>query len=67
MTDAQRFADEIRSLLRYASGLGLNAATVREIYEAVYREAVATGLSNDERMTEVRKRMLAAASGGLKR
>ena len=42
-------------------GLGLDEATVREIYEAVGREAMVTGASDDTRMAEVRKRMLAAA------
>lgn len=36
-------------------------ATVREIYEAVGREASAAGASDDVRMDEVRKRMLAVA------
>lgn len=33
---------------------------MREIYEAVGREAMVTGASDDDRMAEVRKRMLAA-------
>ncbi|CAO4174911.1 hypothetical protein [Methylorubrum extorquens] len=32
-----------------------------EIYEAVGREAMVTGASDDERMAEIRKRMLATA------
>ena len=43
--------------------LCLNEATVRLIYEAVFREAVAAGVGDDERMAEVRKRMLAVAIG----
>jgi hypothetical protein len=50
---------EMRGLLRFAQGLGLDEATVREIYEAVGREAMVTGASVDERMAEIRKRMLA--------
>ncbi|WP_455959829.1 hypothetical protein [Methylorubrum aminovorans] len=34
---------------------------MREIYEAVGREAMVTGASDDDRMAEVRKRMLAVA------
>ncbi|OAH20846.1 hypothetical protein AX289_27315 [Methylorubrum populi] len=61
----ERPADvEMRSLLGFARGLGLDEATVREIYEAVGREAVAVGASDDNRMAEVRKRMLAAAREG---
>jgi hypothetical protein len=44
--------------------LSLDEATVREIYEAVGREAMVTSSSDDDRMAEVRKRMLAAARGG---
>ncbi|MGW5960659.1 hypothetical protein [Methylorubrum thiocyanatum] len=51
----------MRGLLRFARGLGLDEATVREIYEAVGREAAEAGASDDDRMAEVRKRMLAAA------
>jgi hypothetical protein len=47
-------------LLRFAQGLGLDEETVREIYEAVGREAMATGASDDDRMAEVRKQMLTA-------
>lgn len=61
MTDAERSAAEMRSLLGFARGLGLDEATVREIYEAVGREAMVTGASDDDRMAEVRKRMTAAA------
>ena len=55
---------ELRGLLGFVRGLGLDEATVREIYEAVGREAMATGASDDDRMAEVRKRMLAAARDG---
>lgn len=57
----ERSAAELRGLLRFAQGLGLDEATVREIYEAVGREALATGDSDDTCMAEVRKRMLTAA------
>ena len=57
-------AAEMRSLLRFAQGLGLDEAVVREIYETVGREAVAAGVGDDTRMAEVRKRMLAAARVG---
>ncbi|CAO4137941.1 hypothetical protein [Methylorubrum extorquens] len=57
-----RSAAEMRGLLRFAQGLGLDEATVREIYETVGREAMATGASDDTRMAEVRKRLLAAVS-----
>ncbi|WHQ72506.1 hypothetical protein [Methylorubrum extorquens] len=63
MTDDDQSAAEMRGLLRYAQGLGLDEATVRKIYEAVGREAMVTGASDDTRMAEVRKRMLAAAGG----
>ncbi|BDL38577.1 hypothetical protein ACWFZ6_23790 [Methylorubrum extorquens] len=53
-------AAELRGLLRFAQGLGLDEETVREIYEAVGREAMATGASDDDRMAEVRKQMLTA-------
>ena len=57
-TDDERTAAELRGLLGFAGGLGLDEATVREIYEAVGREAEAAGASDDDRMDEVRKRML---------
>ncbi|MCY1644977.1 hypothetical protein [Methylorubrum sp. SL192] len=63
MTDDERKVAELRGLLRFAQGLGLDEATVREIYEAVGREAMVTGASDDTRMAEVRKRMIASASG----
>jgi hypothetical protein len=60
MTDApDQSAAEMRSLLGFARGLGLDEATVREIYETVGQEAAAASASDDERMAEVRKRMLA--------
>ncbi|MCG5246967.1 hypothetical protein [Methylorubrum extorquens] len=59
----ERAAAEMRGLLRFAQGPGLDEATVREIYEAVGREAMAIGASDDTRMAEVRKRMLAAVRG----
>ena len=59
--DAERSAAEMRSLLGFADGLGLDEVIVLEIYEAVGQEAAAAGVGDDERMTEVRRRMLAAA------
>ncbi|MCJ2031080.1 hypothetical protein MKK50_17070 [Methylobacterium sp. J-043] len=56
----ERSAAEMRGLLRFAQGLGLDEETVREIYEAVGREAMVTGANDDDRIAEVRKRMLAA-------
>ncbi|MFG7486280.1 hypothetical protein [Methylorubrum rhodesianum] len=61
MTEDERTAAELRGLLGFARGLGLDEATVREIYEAVGREAADAGVGDDERLAEVRKRMLAAA------
>ena len=61
MRDDDQTAAEIRSLLGFARGLGLDEAAVREIYEAVGREAAAAGFVDDERMAEVRRQMLAAA------
>jgi hypothetical protein len=43
--------------------LGPDEATVRDIYEAIEREAAGAGASDDDRIAEVRKRMLAAARG----
>jgi hypothetical protein len=57
--EPEQSAAELRGLLRFAQGLGLDEATVREIYEAIGREAMVTGASDDERMAEIRKRMLA--------
>jgi hypothetical protein len=61
--EPEQSAAEMRGLLRFAQGLGLDEATVREIYEAVGREAMVTGASDDTRMAEVRKRMIAAVGG----
>ncbi|CAO4177168.1 hypothetical protein [Methylorubrum extorquens] len=61
--EPEQSAAEMRGLLRFAQGLGLDDATVRDIYETVGREAMVTGAGDDERMAEVRKRMLAAARG----
>lgn len=63
MTDDQTAA-ELRGLLRFAQGLDLDEATVREIYVAVGEQAAETGASDDDRMAEVRKRMLEAAREG---
>lgn len=62
MTEEDKSAAEMRGLLRFAQGRGLDGEAVQEIYEAVGLEAIATGASDDERMAEVRKRMLAAVS-----
>lgn len=43
MTEDELAPAELRSLLGFACGLGLDEATVRKIYEAVGREATATG------------------------
>ncbi|UYW32539.1 hypothetical protein [Methylorubrum extorquens] len=59
--EPEQSAAELRGLLRFAQGLGLDEAIVRLIYETVWWEASEAGASDDERMAEVRKRMLAAA------
>jgi hypothetical protein len=64
MTDIERPAAELRVLLRFAQGLGLDEATVREIYETVGEQAAEAGVGDDDRMAEVRKRMLTAARLG---
>ena len=61
MINNERTAAELRGLLGFARGLGLDEATVREIYEIVGLEAGDAGVGDDERLAEVRKRMLAAA------
>ncbi|KQO90904.1 hypothetical protein ASF36_21995 [Methylobacterium sp. Leaf90] len=60
---AERSAAELRGLLRFAQGLGLDEALVRLIYETVWWEAAEAGASDNGRIAEVRKRMLAAAGG----
>ncbi|CAO4157357.1 hypothetical protein [Methylorubrum extorquens] len=60
MTEDERSTAEMRSPLGFALGLDLDEATVREIYEIVGREAAAASVSDDDRLDEVRKRMLAA-------
>lgn len=60
MTDPERSAAEMRHLLGFARGLGLDEATVQEIYEAVAREAAAASISDDEHMAELQKRIIAA-------
>lgn len=64
MTADELAAAEMRSLLGFADGLGLDEAIVRLIYETVWWEAQEAEVGDDERMTEVRKRMLAAAREG---
>ena len=61
--EPEQSAAEMRSLLGFAQGLGLDEAIVRLIYETVWWEAQEAGASDDDRMAEVRKRMLAAARG----
>ncbi|GJE70295.1 hypothetical protein CHKEEEPN_1832 [Methylorubrum podarium] len=61
MINTERSAAEMRGLLGFAHGLGLDEATVREIYKTVGRESAAADFSGDERLAEVRKWMLAAA------
>ena len=61
MSDIEQSAPEMRGLLGFARGLGLDQATVREIYEAVGEEAAEAGVGDDHRMATVRKRLLAAA------
>ncbi|UYW26653.1 hypothetical protein OKC48_26040 [Methylorubrum extorquens] len=39
MTDPERSAAEMRGLLRFAQGLGLDEDTVRDTYETVGRQA----------------------------
>ncbi|KAB7783504.1 hypothetical protein [Methylorubrum populi] len=53
MTDTDTSAAELRGLLGFARGLGLDDATVRELYEAVGREAADAGVADDDRMAEV--------------
>ena len=62
--EPEQSAAEMRSLLGFASGLGLDEAIVRLIYETVWWEAQEAGVGDDERMTEVRKRMLVVAREG---
>jgi hypothetical protein len=63
VTSTAQSAAVMRHLLGFARGLGLDVATVREIYVAVKEQAAETGASDGARMAEVRKRMLAAAGG----
>ncbi|WP_158022305.1 hypothetical protein [Methylorubrum populi] len=53
MTDDERKAAELRGLLGFARGLGLD--------EAVGRGAPAASASDDARLAEVRKRMFVGA------
>ncbi|MGA4555141.1 hypothetical protein [Methylorubrum aminovorans] len=52
---------EVRGLLGFAQGLGLDEFKTWEIHQAVAQEADASEANRDARMAEVRKRMLAAA------
>ncbi|ARO56299.1 protein of unknown function [Methylorubrum extorquens] len=60
----ERSAAKMRGLLRFAQGLGLDEATVREIYEAVGEQAAEASVGDDDRLAEARKRTFAAARGG---
>lgn len=63
MTEAaDQFGAVLRGPLQIAQCLSLDEATVRKIYNAVGREAMATSASDDDRMAQVRKRMLGAAT-----
>ncbi|WP_066927327.1 hypothetical protein [Methylobacterium sp. CCH5-D2] len=54
---------ELRSLLWFAAGLGVDDATVFEIYAVVRKEASAAGdVTAEERMAEARRRLVRAAS-----
>lgn len=63
MTESLNEADhEMRSLLRFAAGLGVDDATVFEIYAAVRKEASAAGdVTAEERLAEARRRLVHAA------
>ena len=51
---------ELRSLIRFGFGLGINADAVREAYHQVCVEADRLGdVTDEERMAEVRRRLLA--------
>lgn len=56
-------AFELFGFLQFLHSHSLDMATVRLIYASVAREAMATGDSDDERMAEMRKRMLAVVRG----
>ena len=64
VTDADTSAAELRSLLRFALGLGLTRQTIEHIHAAVMKEAEASGAGLEWRAAEARKRMLAAAREG---
>jgi len=49
MTDSERSAAEMRGLLGFARELGIEEATVREIYEAVGPESAASCVSDHDR------------------
>ncbi|MBA9067146.1 hypothetical protein FHR71_000876 [Methylobacterium sp. RAS18] len=57
----ERSAAEIRGLLRFEQGPGLDEAAVREIYEAVGEQVAEAGVGDDDRTAELQKPMLAAA------
>lgn len=63
MSESLNEADhELRSLLRFAAGLGVDNATVFEIYETVCREAaIAGGVGAEERLLEAQRRLVRAA------
>lgn len=63
MSEALNETDhELRALLRFASGIGLEADAVQEIYATICREAdEAGGVSPEYRMAEAKRRMTQAA------
>lgn len=60
MTDPDREA-ELRSLIRYAKGLGLCETTVLIVYEAVVAD---DRIARADRQAEVRRRLLMAVRQG---
>lgn len=54
--EPEQSAAEMRSLIGFASGLGLDEATVRVIYEAVGREGVAAGVSEAAKCRQSKER-----------
>jgi len=50
VTDPERSAAEMRGLLRFAHGLGLDEETVREIYQTVGEDAAEVVVGDDHRM-----------------
>lgn len=63
MSESLNEADhELRSLLRFAAGLGVDDATVFGIYAVVGEETREAGdVTAEERLAEVRRRLVRAA------